>query len=94
MSGIDPAFVDAVLVQLGGEAPMPYHALQCRLRAAFPGRQITVCSEDEVSPRLNPVGESSAAAIYLVAAGEHCVSLTNDAATACGIVVALKSDDA
>jgi hypothetical protein len=63
------------------------------LRQAFPGRHVSVCNEDDIPPRLAAAAENSACLIYYVASGEHCLSLTNDAAAATGIVVALRGED-
>lgn len=93
MPGIDRAFLDAVLVRVAASPGPTFEALAQALRAAFPGRHISVCGEDDVSPRLAPAAENAACLIYYVATGDHCLSLTNDAAAATGIVVALRDDD-
>jgi Family of unknown function (DUF6129) len=72
---------------------LAYEALAQQLRAAFPGVHITVCSEDDIPPRLSPAAESPACLLYYVDAGEHCLKLTTDAEIASGIVVALRDED-
>lgn len=89
-TGITPDFIDAVLTQVAGSRQRAYEALKQELRSAFPGRHISVCSEDDVSPRLSPATVNTVCEIYYVATGDHCLSLTNDAAAATGIVVALR----
>lgn len=91
-AGVDAAFLDQVLAHLP-TAPQDYDALARSLRTAFPDRHISVCGENDISPRLKPVAENARAEIYLVASSEHCLSLTNDAAVATGIVVALRDGD-
>ena len=93
MAGIDDAFPGQVLECLPDAPSLAYDALAQHLRAAFPGTHITVCSEDDIPARLKPVAENAIAQIYFVASGDHCLSLTNDAAAATGIVVALRGDD-
>ncbi|MEW6163834.1 MAG: DUF6129 family protein [Pseudomonadota bacterium] len=88
-AGIAPDFVAAVLAHVAAR-PAAHAALTLDLRAHFPGVHISVCGEDDVSPRVPPAGENAACLIYYVAAGDHCLSLTNDAAAATGIAVALR----
>jgi hypothetical protein len=92
MIGIDAAFLDQVLARVAAAPTLAHEALAQTLRAAFPGRHISVCGEDDIPPRLKPAAENAVSQIYLVASGEHCLSLTNDAAVATGIVVALRGD--
>lgn len=89
---LDALFAAVLAASLEARA-LPHADLARVLRDAFPGRHITVCSEDDVSPRLKPVAENDAAAIYLVASGDHCLSFTNDPAAATGLVVALVAED-
>ncbi|QIK38560.1 hypothetical protein GWK36_11855 [Caldichromatium japonicum] len=93
MTGIDQAFLAAVLAQIDLASTPTYEALAQALRAAFPGRHISVCGENDIPPRLKPAAENADALIYFVASGEHCLSLTNDPAAASGIVVALRSEE-
>ncbi len=67
---------------------------QADLRRRFPGVPITVCSDDDIPPRLDAVHETAVARFYYVAAGgEHCVKLSTDAESASGIVVGLIGED-
>lgn len=88
---IDSAMLDSVL---GAVSPrLTYDDLARELRASFPGIHITVCSEDDVPPRLAPATENEHCYLYYVDANEHCLKLTDDAEAATGLAVALRSDD-
>lgn len=64
------------------------------LRQRFPTLHFTECSEDDVSPRFTPALSVDGHALYLISgASGHCLELTNDAASATGILVAAKADD-
>lgn len=67
--------------------------LASQLRGLFPGVHITVCSDDDIPPRLAAVAHNEVCNLYYVASGGHCLSLTNDATAATGIVVALCDGD-
>jgi hypothetical protein len=91
---VTPDYLAQVLAHVAG-APSAVHELLAQdLRAAFPGRHVSVCGEDDIPPRLAPAAENSVCQIYYVATGDHCLSLTNDATAATGIVVALRGEDA
>lgn len=93
MPGIDRAFLDDVLARIAVPPAPTFDALAQALRAAFPGRHISVCGEDDIPARMKPAAENAVGLIYYVAAGDHCLALTDDAAAATGIVVALRADD-
>lgn len=61
--------------------------LAARLRAQFPGLSFTVCADDDIIAA-RPVVEREGFNLYLVDGGSHCLSLTRDAASASGVVVA------
>ena len=67
--------------------------LSVLLRAAFPEVRITVCSEDDIPPRLAAAAENAVCQLYYVDGSEHCLKLTSDAESARGIVVAMRGDD-
>ncbi len=90
---VTPDYLDAVLAYVAASPLRTYEALVQALRETYPGRHISVCSEDDVSPRLSPAAENKVCQIYYVATGDHCLSLTNDVAAATGIVVALCDRD-
>ena len=90
---IAPDLLDAVLARVAAAPVAGYDALAQALRAEFAGTHITVCGEDDVSPRLPPAAGNAACALYYVDASEHCLKLTTDAEAATGIAVALRGDD-
>lgn len=90
---IPPSLLDAVLARVGGSSPLTFDALAQGLRAEFAGVHITVCGEDDVSPRLPAAAENAACCLYYVDASDHCLKLTTDAEAATGIAVALRGDD-
>lgn len=93
MNAIDDAFLAQVLARVSGLPGAAHDALAQDLRAAFPGCHISVCGEDDIPARLKPATGNNVADLYYVASGEHCLTLTNDAAAATGIVVALRDND-
>jgi hypothetical protein len=93
MSGITAAYLDQVLTFVAGAPSTVHEILAQSLRAAFPGKHLSVCNDDDIPPRLDPAAENRLCLIYYVTSGEHCLSLTNDAEAATGIVVALRDDD-
>ena len=66
---------------------------ESELRQKFPGVRITVCSDDDIPPRLKPAHETAVARFYFFDASEHCVKLSNDAESANGIVVGLIGEE-
>ncbi len=93
ITGITPDFLDQVLQHVAGASSSIHEVLAQGLRAAFPGKHLSVCNDDDIPPRLKPAAENATCLIYYVSTGEHCLSLTNDAETATGIVVALRGED-
>ncbi|MBV5276501.1 hypothetical protein JZU56_01265 [bacterium] len=64
------------------------------LRQRFPELHFSECSEDEVSPRYEPVLSTGSHDLYLIAgASGHCLALTNDPESATGILLAAKADE-
>jgi hypothetical protein len=64
------------------------------LRQRFPDLHFTECSEDDVSPLYKPALSVDAHDLYLITgASGHCLALTNDAASATGILVAAKVNE-
>ena len=59
-----------------------------RLRAAWPGLHLTLCSDNDVPARLPAVLERPGFNLYLVNGSEHCLTLTNDPEVAIGVVLA------
>lgn len=88
---IDAATLDSILAAVSPR--LTYDDLARQLRATFPGVHVTVCSEDDVPPRLTPAAENKYCYLYYVDASEHCLKLTADAESATGVAVAIRSDD-
>jgi hypothetical protein len=79
------------LAQVGEAAPLDARAASLRQR--FPTLHFTECSEDDVSPRFQPAFSIEGYDLFLISgATGHCLALTNDAASATGILVAAKVD--
>ncbi|MDD5298101.1 MAG: DUF6129 family protein [Rhodocyclaceae bacterium] len=74
------------VTRLAGAGP---DALVVQLRLAHPGVHFSVCSDDDIPPRLSPAAGNGLCHLYYVASGEHCLSLTTDAEAATGLVVGL-----
>lgn len=82
----------AQLVQVG-EAVM-LDARAAALRQRFPDLHFTECSEDDVSPLYKSALGVDGYNLYLISgASGHCLALTNDAASATGILVAATVDE-
>jgi len=61
------------------------------LRHHFPELHFSECSEDDVSPRYQPAFTMDSHDLYLISGTSgHCLELTNDCASATGILVAGK----
>ena len=63
------------------------------LRAEHPDLRFATCSEDDVPPRLQAWTSAPGVQIYLLDATEHCMRLSRDPETACGIVFALEVEE-
>lgn len=80
------------LVQVGETIQL--NARIALLRARFPKLHFSECGEDDVSPRYQPALSIDSHHLYLISgASGHCLELTNDAATATGILVAARVDE-
>lgn len=84
--------ISAELLAGVAEAVTPGIA-EAELRQKFPGVRITVCSDDDIPAKLEAAHETAVARFYYFDASEHCVKLSNDAASASGIVVGLIGED-
>lgn len=93
MAGLADDLLDRILSRVAEAPSLPHEVLAQDLRAHFPGCHLSVCNEDDISPRVSPAAGNAACLLYYVASGEHCLSLTNDAAVATGLVVALRGED-
>lgn len=64
------------------------------LRAAFSELIFTECSENDISPRLQPVVTRPATLIYLITGvSGHCLEATSDLAVANGVIIASRDSD-
>ena len=90
---IDAATLTQVLDQVASRPRVDYETLVGHLRRSFPSMHITVCGEDDIPARLRAAAGNALCELYYVNAGEHCLSLTDDAAAATGLAVALRDGD-
>jgi hypothetical protein len=80
------------LAQVG--AAVLQEASAASLRKRFPELHFTECSENDVSPRYKVASTVTGYDLYLISgATGHCLELTNDPASATGILIAAKVDD-
>lgn len=86
---IAPTLLDAVLDNVAIHTGKPDEALIRHLRETFSGVHFSVCSDDDMPHRLPFAAENPHCRLYYVKSGEHCLSLTTDAESATGLVVAL-----
>lgn len=57
-------------------------------KAEHPGLRFFACSEDDIPARLSPWTSADGVEVYLMDATEHCVRLSKDPESACGLVFA------
>ena len=62
-------------------------ALVQHLKRAFPEFHFTYCMDDDVCSS-RPVVENQGFNLYLIDSSEHCLTFTQDAAIATGVVIA------
>ena len=77
--------LDHVALHLHGS----HDEMAASLRGRFPAIHVTVCSDDDMPSRVPFVAENPHCRLYYVASGEHCLSLTDDADVATGVVLGL-----
>jgi hypothetical protein len=63
------------------------------LKASWPELRFTLCNDDDMPARLPAALKSEKFNLYLVGGGEHCLSLTQDAEHAIGVVLATVDDE-
>ena len=63
------------------------------LRLTYPDLHFTLCSDDDIPPRLASVLARDGFNVYLADAREHCVRLTADSEEASGVVFATVTED-
>ena len=64
-----------------------------RLRDAYPDTIFSLCSDDDVMVNFPPAAERDGFNVYLIDAGSHCLTLTNDPETSSGLVFATVEED-
>jgi hypothetical protein len=90
---IEPAVLSSVLDQVAYHTGDPDDVLVNHLRRTFPGLHFSVCRDDDMPPRLEPVTGNTFCRLYFVDSSAHCLQLTNDAESATGLAVALRDWD-
>ncbi len=90
---IDAALMAKVLDQVEIRTGQRGDELVTQLRAAFPGIHFSVCSDDDMPPRLAAAAENALCRLYYVDSADHCLRLSSEAAGATGLVVALLDQD-
>ncbi|MCX9154672.1 DUF6129 family protein [Niveibacterium sp. 24ML] len=89
---ITPEFLKQVCAALAnGNARMP--RVDASLRDAFPGVPFTVCSDNDIPSRLQPMAYGEGFVLYGINTGGHCAALTSVTEAATGLAIALTDDD-
>ena len=90
MSAAQPLTVETFTAVADAAAALPTldDAGLAQLRAAWPGLNLTLCSDNDVPARVPAMLERPGFNLYLVNGSEHCLTLTNDPDVAIGIVLA------
>ena len=86
---IADALLDDVLDRVAAQADVADQLLLRNLRDEFPGVHFSVCSDDDMPARMSPAAQNTVCRLYYVNSGGHCLSLSTDAESASGLVVAL-----
>jgi len=63
-------------------------AAMASFKAEYPSLRFFACSEDDIPARLSPWLAADGVELYLMDATEHCVRLSKDPESACGLVFA------
>lgn len=67
--------------------------IDAALRDAFPGTPFTLCSDNDIPSRLQPMASGEGFALYGINTSGHCAALTSSADSACGVAIALTDDE-
>ncbi len=86
---IADALLSDVLDRVPAQAGAAEERLLAELRQAFPGVHFSVCRDDDMPARMSPAAQNAVCCLYYVSSGGHCLSLSTDAESASGLVVAL-----
>lgn len=89
---IEATLLDRVLAEVAPRAALHDDALLGHLRGTFPGVHFSVCSDDDIPPRLAAAAGNGVCRLYYVDSCDHCLKLTTDGEAATGLVVALCDD--
>ena len=90
---IADALLSEVLDRVAAQAGAPDELLVAELRQAFPGVHFSVCRDDDMPARMSPAAQNALCSLYYVTSSGHCLSLSTDAESASGLVVALVDRD-
>lgn len=91
---IETTLLAKVMDQVSSHANDLADVLVTHLRKTFPGIHFSVCSDEDMPPRMLPAAGNTFCRLYYVDSGNHCLRLTTDAESASGLVVALCDWDA
>lgn len=67
--------------------------VEAALRQAFPGHHFSLCFDNDIPSRLQPLATGEGFALYGISTAGHCAALTPNMETATGLAVALIEDD-
>ena len=85
---IAEALLAGVLDRVAAQAGVPEERLLGNLREDFPGVHFSVCSDDDMPARMSTAAQNTVCRLYYVSSSGHCLSLSTDAESASGLVVA------
>lgn len=90
---IDRALMMSVMAVMESRPGDSTETLLQVLREKFSVVHFSLCSDDDVPPRLSPAAECKYCGLYYVDSGSHCLRLTEEAAEATGLLVAMRDKD-
>ncbi len=90
---IDESLMSRVMSMVSSRANDLGDVLVTHLRKSFPGVHFSICSEDDMPPRMAPAAANAYCRLFYVDSADHCLRLTTDADAATGLVVAMRDWD-
>ena len=93
---IDQALMTSVMAVMEGRTDDSSESSDSQLqilRETFPGIHFSVCSDDDVPPRLAPAAEGPGYRLYYVDSRSHCLCFAAEATEASGLLVAMLDKD-
>ena len=90
---IDQALMEGVIAIVETRSQASDEGLLRILRETFPGVHFSVCSDDDVPPRVVPVAESASCRLYGVDSRSHCLAFAADVSEATGLLVAMVEEE-